>query len=601
MKLPSLRELFSDSLRTVIRFPLVVFISLLGVISALILIDYEGPPGTSILFNIAYVSLPGIPLFLALALTAEKLKWKRRFIISVHAAGVIFLLVYAATLPSFMIETPASELVRLMLMTLAFYFLAMYSPFATKGSIIGFWHYNKILCFRFLLSFLYSTVLYTGLTLALLAVNNLFNFDIQPKRYGELAVFIYGFINIIIFLRGIPDDLDALDSLTEYPKGLKIFVQYILLPLAAVYLLIIYAYAVKMLFSWSWPQGWISRMILGFSMTGFLSLLFLYPIHGRQENNWMRNVFRIFFISMIPLLILYPLALFRRISEYGMTENRYIAVVLAIWLTLMILYFIFSKGRNIKAVPVTLFIITIITIVGPWNMFILSERSQFRRLEAILTHSGIVMDGHISKTTVPVSADEKKNISSIITYLHDKHGYGMIRPWFNEDLQTIETGSIASNLPPDQVVKKLGVDYVNVREGGMSNTMMLTTDQDFTMNIEGYQTLIRTQYVHPKMKEKKYPDQLVSYRISDNFDTLLFFADRESTVDTVRFNLHELAERMQQEFGNSHIGNIPQEKMSLVGTGRKLKAKLFFKSLQTRSTEGKIQITSCAVDIAYTD
>ena len=345
MKLLSFREISLDTLRTLRRFPFIVATSLLGVISALILIDYEGPPGTSILFNIVYAAIPGILLLLALTLTAEKRRWNTRVTLGTQLAGIIALSAYASTLPSLLIDTPAADLVRLMTVTIAMTFLTAYAPFAMEGSINGFWHYNKVLVFRVLLAFLYSTVLYIGLILALLAINNLFSIDIQPKRYGELAVFIYGFINTMIFLRGIPEDLESLDGITEYPKGLKIFVQYILLPLSTVYLIIIYAYAAKILFMWDWPQGWISRMILGYSVTGFLSLLFLYPVHTKGENGWMRTVFRSFFISMIPLLVLFPLALFRRISQYGMTENRYVAVMIAVWMSLIIIYFIFSRKK----------------------------------------------------------------------------------------------------------------------------------------------------------------------------------------------------------------------------------------------------------------
>ena len=408
MKLLSFREISLDTLRTLRRFPFIVATSLLGVISALILIDYEGPPGTSILFNIVYAAIPGILLLLALTLTAEKRRWNTRVTLGTQLAGVIALSAYASTLPSLLIDTPAADLVRLMTVTIAMTFLTAYAPFAMEGSINGFWHYNKVLVFRVLLAFLYSTVLYIGLILALLAINNLFSIDIQPKRYGELAVFIYGFINTMIFLRGIPEDLDSLDGITEYPKGLKIFVQYILLPLSTVYLIIIYAYAAKILFMWNWPQGWISRMILGYSVTGFLSLLFLYPVHTKEENGWMRTVFRSFFISMIPLLVLFPLALFRRISQYGMTENRYVAVMIAVWMSLIIIYFIFSRKKNIKLIPLTMFILSLVMIAGPWNMFAVSEQSQRRRLEGILTQAGILTGGKIHATVTPVSAEEKK-------------------------------------------------------------------------------------------------------------------------------------------------------------------------------------------------
>ena len=85
---------------------------------------------------------------------------------------------------------------------------------------------------------IFSVVLFAGLAIALAALDNLFGVSVPGKRYAELWVLIVGLFSPWFFLSGVPEDLDSLDRVEEYPKGLKIFAQYILLSLVVVYLLI---------------------------------------------------------------------------------------------------------------------------------------------------------------------------------------------------------------------------------------------------------------------------------------------------------------------------------------------------------------------------
>ena len=225
------------------------------------------------------------------------------------------------------------------------------APFLGAGEINGFWHYNKTLLLRLLTALVYSIVLNSGLSLALAALDHLFGINVPGKRYGELVILIIGLFNTWFFLTGVPEHLDSLDTLTDYPKGLKVFAQYILFPLVAVYLIILYAYLVKILIVWDWPQGWVSKLILGFSTSGILSLLLLYPIRDRVENVWIKTASRWFYVVMIPIVIMLFPALWRRISEYGFTEVRYIGVALGVWLAAIVVYFIFSRLKSIKVIP----------------------------------------------------------------------------------------------------------------------------------------------------------------------------------------------------------------------------------------------------------
>ena len=125
-----------------------------------------------------------------------------------------------------------------------------FSPYIKSKSLNGFWNYNKILFLRFCSSVLFSAVLYIGITLALLSITLLFDFDIDEDIYAKIWIIIAGLFNTWFFVSGIPEDIEQLDNLQTYPKGLKIFTQYILLPLLFTYLLILYLYGGKIILLW---------------------------------------------------------------------------------------------------------------------------------------------------------------------------------------------------------------------------------------------------------------------------------------------------------------------------------------------------------------
>src|SRR5690606_24507962 len=134
-----------------------------------------------------------------------------------------------------------------------------------------------------------------------------------------------------------------LNHVNTFPKGLKIFVQYILIPLAIIYLLILYAYSAKILVEWNLPNGWVSMLILWYAVFGILAILLAYPLRDDTDNPWVRLYSRFFFVGLLPLILLLFIAVGVRIGDYGVTELRYYVVLLGIWLMMMALYFIFSK------------------------------------------------------------------------------------------------------------------------------------------------------------------------------------------------------------------------------------------------------------------
>jgi predicted Na+-dependent transporter len=70
-------------------------------------------------------------------------------------------------------------------------------------------------------------------------------------------LFIGVIFNTWFFLAGIPLDLEEIDKEVKYEKVIKLFAQFVLIPVTSIYLLILYAYEIKILFDWELPNGWV--------------------------------------------------------------------------------------------------------------------------------------------------------------------------------------------------------------------------------------------------------------------------------------------------------------------------------------------------------
>src|SRR5512139_1500595 len=93
MKLPSVGQILQGASRTFLRFPLVLCSAVVGTVSAVILMDHEGPEVATALFSILFASILGIPLLFGLAVIAEKRGWGRWKSLGVQVFGIALLVV----------------------------------------------------------------------------------------------------------------------------------------------------------------------------------------------------------------------------------------------------------------------------------------------------------------------------------------------------------------------------------------------------------------------------------------------------------------------------------------------------------------------------
>jgi hypothetical protein len=91
-----------------------------------------------------------------------------------------------------------------------------------------------------------------------------------------------------------------------------------------------------------------------------LALLLVHPLRNRPGHRWIQLYSRSFYAGLFPLIVLLLMAIWRRLSEYGLTEDRYFLLVLTLWMTGIASYFSFGRHPIIKAIPLSLALLAVL-------------------------------------------------------------------------------------------------------------------------------------------------------------------------------------------------------------------------------------------------
>ena len=460
LRLPTLGVVIAAARRTAARFPMVLASGALAALAAILLVEHEDD-GEPYLRLLAAASL-GLPLFLALTLTAERRlpSGGRRWVLL--SLGVVLLGVFWAAWPGW---SEPVRLARYVQLSVAFHLLAAFLPYAGFDEPNGFWHYNKSLFLRALMAGLYAGVLYAGLAVALLALDRLLGVDVPGEGYARLW-FVMAFVfATVVFTGGLPDDFGALQQRTDYPAGLRVFTQYVLVPIVIVYLVILTLYLGKVLVVRQWPSGWIGWLVSSVAVAGILAWLLVRPLEDQAGQAWVRTYTRGFYLALLPSVVMLWLAIGKRVAQYGVTERRYFLAVLSLWLAGIALYFTFSRSRSIKVIPATLCLLAFATLGGPWGAYQVSRASQRHRLERLLVRYDLLSNGVARPAggTRDIPFGDRREMAAGLRYLIETHGERAVAPWFDD---AVSRPGVSRSVEPRvrAIMTALGVGYVGRRE-----------------------------------------------------------------------------------------------------------------------------------------
>jgi len=324
-------------------------------------------------------------------------------------------------------------------------FLSMFFiSFLQKNKDKAFWNFTIQTLFQLGLAVLFGLVIFLGLLLAFSAIEQLFNIKIRDKVYGNLAIFCFVLFAPLYFLMNIPDKAAKHNEEMILDKFLKIFALYILMPIAMVYVAILYIYLFKIIFNWELPNGSVSWLVSVLAFSGLLIITLLYPVLLQGKNKFVVFLSRYFGLIILPLLVLMTIGIFRRIGDYGITIQRCNILLLNIWFYGVYTYLFIAKSQSIKWIPISFTAIALCVSTGFWSIANITKYTITAELNKYLDNKKMSLSDKTFFNNM--EQRDKKKIRDKMKYLYSTYGRESIQPFFSDNLQNKYMYEILSDL-----------------------------------------------------------------------------------------------------------------------------------------------------------
>lgn len=387
------------------RFPETIILASIMVIIGIVL-NHSNTYEENLTKVLLVIAL-GVPTSACLKLIYERFEFRKLFLYGIDVLLILLGIAIYFLLPE---KLDNQFTIRYISASLCLYLLFTIIPYFYKRK------YYSIYCVQlfvsFVITYLYTFVLYLGLMALVFSVNSLFDLYMNEIIYFDLLLIAIGIFGVIFFLGQMPRRDNSI-STKNYPKVLKVLFMYIVIPLQLAYTVVLYAYFIRILIKWQWPQGIIGHLVLWY---GIVSVLLLFVVAKIGNENYYLSKYKRYFpyIFLVPLIMFF-ITITIRINAFSFTLFRYYVLAYGIWFLLTMGYHIFKvKSKNMLTI-ITAMVLIVLSAFGPINGFRISFASQNNRLEALLEkynmieHNKIIARKDLDKT-------EQKNIINIIKY-----------------------------------------------------------------------------------------------------------------------------------------------------------------------------------------
>lgn len=472
MKKLNLKSITADLLAVILRFHVVlIFVFGLAIMAFFEMNDKQFEKGFNVWGFFILETLVSLSASLLLENTTKKLTR-----IAITLIPVLAIAFYCFFFFNHKIQWEMMQFVAVVFATiLSIYFVL----FFRKNSDTSFWIFSEKISRELIITLIYTSFLQGGLSLAIYAVDVLFNVKIEHEVYGNLAISCYLIVAPVYFLMNIPSKDKIYNEVFDYGKFLKILGLYVFLPILGVYIAILYFYLLKIIISWELPNGWVTTLVSVLALGGILAKYLLFPL---SENKIVQILNRYFALILLPLILLMSVGLVRRISDYGLSINRLYVLIFNLWLYGVSIYLFFTQSKHLRWLVISFAFILLFASVGPWSVFAITKRIVEKDLTTLLTENKLLVNGKLvenKNSEIVISDSVSKVISDKIYYYVSNFDLQNWKLYFNDHRKL--SGA-------HQITESLGIDNYDLHHNSKYITVNLSDKK--TYNIEGYISMI---------------------------------------------------------------------------------------------------------------
>ena len=317
-------------------------------------------------------------------------------------------------------------------------------------------------------------ILWWGVAASLVSIEFLFDVTIHSNIYQHIWVISVLCVWAWIWLINLQQQSEL--SIIQYPRWMRIFWQYIFLPLCGIYGLILISYGIKIIATGTWPQGQLVYMVAGYIWFWLLTWFTLLPLE--RNNLWLSKAYRILFISFVVTSWLIIGALIIRVSQYGWTIDRAMVMALIIWIIIM------GVGSLIWTRKKWIIGLSSLVIIGALSICInplLIRSYQLTNIQSLLT------------STTTISTGDASKLYASVNYLSVNYGTGRLGQIFNSEqvssLSWSNTWDLATNTMA--ILKISNYDITSGYDESTNNYFSFYSNNQWIFDIAWYKTLMQ--------------------------------------------------------------------------------------------------------------
>ena len=313
-----------------------------------------------------YLSV-GTMLSLSLHLWAEEVQ-RRETKIGVQTAAQMLLaadafFLYHYTTGPQALDIGIAHAAALLAIGLSLFFLS----FFRERDDIPAWNFAQTAVGTLALTLIVGAVMSGGLCLLVFSLHQLFGAEVGYKCYLYMLVICSELLPLLMFLGLLPESEAKHDRQPQPTAFLQDAIRYLFLPLAGLYLGVLYVYAATIIARWQLPDGWVSWLVVAL-MAGIIAIeLGLYPSRIKERRPTDERIARWLPLLTLPLLVLMSVGIGRRFLDYGITINRLYLATLNLWFYFVCIGLVIGRAQRLSWIPISFSLVFLLTSVLPVN------------------------------------------------------------------------------------------------------------------------------------------------------------------------------------------------------------------------------------------
>lgn len=370
----------------------------------------------------------GIPLFITITMACEvygkNIERVWFYILGVFMLGLYVLDILtrkSLVIDQILIQQDFILLISIFILSISFVPFFLFS-------MRSFWKFNNIMFVKILKTFIYGVILLSLFNGALFCVDQLLTVTIPFWCYQISFIVISSVFCVFFLLHSIPENLKQFESDTPFPTFYYLFSNGYLLPFCLISIVIFYLVVGWFVYLKQWPRlelTIIFSVVIGVSI--YLALQYEL-LRSRTENFIIKKGLPLFYFSILPLCCIFIGTISIYWINNGITEFWYVILIYLLWTSFLCLYFISSKRKDIRFIPVSMAIVLIILLFSPLKPFLVGVNSQYSQLKkelkqvGVLAHSGKLVVGK----NIVIPLENKIKILDHLTYLDEHQRLGLL-------------------------------------------------------------------------------------------------------------------------------------------------------------------------------